>query len=85
MAFSQSVIDQAWRRSSGKCECIRSQHYHSGRCNKPLNYANRGKDASVGGWEAHHKTSVASGGSDVLSNCEILCMDCHKKTQTYGG
>lgn len=37
-----------------------------------------------GAWEAHHKVAVASGGQDVLSNCKVLCLDCHKKTYTYG-
>lgn len=50
-----------------------------------LSYDNRGKDGAWGAWEAHHKVSVVAGGSDTLSNCEILCMDCHKKTGSYGG
>ncbi len=33
-------------------------------------------------WEAHHKVAVASGGQDILSNCKVLCLDCHKKTYT---
>ncbi len=85
MAFSQSVVDAAWIRSGGKCECTRSSHGHSIRCNKTLSYDNRGKDGNWGAWEAHHKLSVAAGGSDNLSNCEILCIDCHKKTGSYGG
>jgi len=24
-------------------------------------------------------------GKYVASNCEILCLDCHKATRTYGG
>jgi 5-methylcytosine-specific restriction endonuclease McrA len=34
--------------------------------------------------EAHHKTAVASGGSDAPSNCQILCHNCHVGTYTYG-
>ena len=34
--------------------------------------------------EAHHKTSVTAGGGDNLSNCQILCIPCHKDTHTYG-
>lgn len=85
MAFSQTVVDTAWNRSGGKCECTRTSHGHSGRCNKSLIYANRGQDGKVGAWEAHHIVSIKSGGSDNLSNCEILCIECHKKTGTYGG
>ncbi len=43
-----------------------------------------GKKVTISTCEAHHKTSVLSGGSDNLSNCQILCIDCHKKTYTYG-
>ena len=80
MAFTQETVDQAWRRSSAHCECGRSTHGHNSvRCNKQLVYASRGRDGQ-GAWEAHHQTAVQSGGSDALSNCQILCWDCHKKT-----
>jgi len=82
MPFTQSVVDQAWRRSGGRCECTRSNHGHSGRHNKQLDYASRGNDRMPGCWEAHH---INANGGDVLSNCEILCCDCHKQTPTYGG
>jgi hypothetical protein len=85
MAFSQTVIDQAWKRSGGMCECRRSKHEHGTRCGKTLSYANRGKTGQWGCWEAHHITAVDAGGDDTLSNCEILCCDCHAKTETYGG
>jgi len=84
MAFSQTVVDAAWKRAGGKCECNRSTHGHSGRCEKLLSYENRGKEGTRGAWEAHHIVSVAAGGSDTLSNCEILCLDCHKLTRSYG-
>ena len=85
MAFPKTVVDDAWKRSGGKCECTRTSHGHSARCGKNLCYENRGKDGAWGAWEAHHRVSVASGGRDILSNCEMLCLDCHKKTRTYGG
>jgi len=80
MVFPDSVVRQAWNRSGGRCECKRTQHNHSGRCNRSLRWESRGKESPYG-WEAHH---VTAGGSDALSNCEILCQDCHKKTRTYG-
>ena len=85
MAFSDSVVQQAWQRSGGCCECVRSTHGHAGRCDVRLIWGARGNDKVLGGWEAHHKTSVEAGGSDALSNCEILCIPCHEKTRTYGG
>jgi 5-methylcytosine-specific restriction protein A len=74
MAFSDSVVQDAWKRAGGECE----------RCGKQLTWENNCREGR-GCWEAHHKTSVAAGGSDTLSNCEILCFDCHAKTRTFGG
>ena len=77
MAFPDNVIEAAWKRSGGRCECRRKSHNHSyGRCNKTLSFNNRGR-TGWGCWEAHH---INSNGGDVLSNCEILCWDCHSRT-----
>lgn len=75
MAFTQETVTTAFKRAKGKCEA----------CGKTLSFDNRGEEGAWGAWQAHHKTSVKSGGSDALSNCKILCLDCHKKTYTYGG
>lgn len=84
MGFSETVRDQAFSRSGGRCECTRSHagianapHY-GGRCTRT--FTRHGSQ-----WHAHHKTSVAAGGSDNLSNCEVLCAACHELTRTYGG
>ncbi|MFX7845422.1 HNH endonuclease, partial [Acinetobacter baumannii] len=42
------------------------------------------EEGQWGAWEPHHRVSKASGGSDCASNGEALCLDCHKKTYTYG-
>jgi len=85
MAFSETVVKKAWERAGGKCECLRKTCGHlNGRCGKVLVCQNRGKDGERGAWEAHHKTAHAIGGADTLSNCEILCVDCHKNTRSYG-
>lgn len=76
MAFPDSVVQQAWQRAGGRCECTRITHGHGARCNKQLVWANRGREGR-GAWEAHHRRK---GGPDTLSNCEILCWDCHKRT-----
>ena len=81
MDFSNDTVRQAWDRAGGNCECRRSICGHTGRCNKSLLWDSRGSE-SENGWEAHH---INSNGDDYLSNCEILCQECHKKTQSYGG
>lgn len=43
-----------------------------------------GKKVTMDTCEAHHKHSVRAGGSDTLSNCQILCVNCHQETRTYG-
>jgi 5-methylcytosine-specific restriction endonuclease McrA len=70
MAFPQSVKDDAYSRSGGQCECTRTSHpkHSPGRCPTQLTKTSG---------EYHHRTAVASGGDDTLSNCEYLCIPCH--------
>ena len=28
--------------------------------------------------------AIKDGGDNTLSNCKVLCLDCHKNTATYG-
>ena len=86
MAFSDTTVLAAWQRAGGRCECGRSNCGHGlSRCGKVLNWYARGNDYAYGGWEAHHIVPVYRGGSDTLSNCQILCIPCHKNTPSYGG
>jgi 5-methylcytosine-specific restriction protein A len=77
MAFSEETKQAAFRRAGGQCECRRlSCNVHATlRCLTTL---------AAGRWHAHHRTAVASGGDDSLSNCEALCIPCHKRTETFG-
>ncbi len=77
MAFSEQTILEAWKRAKGRCECRRYTHNHTIPCNKELVWENRGRETGRGAWEAHHRGIL---GGDSLSNCEILCWDCHKMT-----
>jgi hypothetical protein len=76
MAFSEDAVKQAWDRADGKCECERATHSHSGRCNNPLSWGNRGKEG-WGAWEARH---ISSPHDDSLSSCRIYCWECCKAT-----
>lgn len=80
--FPQDVVDQASRRSGGRCECKRLSHrgHLNGRCEAKVVYSRRGSELP-GGWEAHH---IDSNGPGTLNNCEILCQTCHKATRSYG-
>ena len=83
MGFSKETIEAAWKRAGGKCECRRKTHSHPGwrgRCGKTLSKSNT-KRVGRGAWEAHH---ISTTGGDGLRNCEILCIDCHKGTRSFG-
>lgn len=75
MAFSEATKDAAFKRSGGRCECTRQQHSHSGRCRTTVTRP---------GAEYHHITAQSVGGSDGLSNCEVLCRTCHLGTASHG-
>lgn len=78
MAFSDAVVEQAWIRAGGNCECLRTTHGHIGRCNKLLLKTFRGDRDRMYGWEAHSRSGLHLGS---VSDCEILCYDpCHKST-----
>lgn len=70
MAFSLQTVIDAFNAAKGKCK----------RCGKQLSWNNRGRSGR-GCWEAHHKNS---NGPDTLSNCEILCFECHTNTRSFG-
>ena len=78
MPFSDDTVRTCWQIVGGKCECRRTSHQHpSGRCNKELVWENRGRSGR-GAWEAHHIDSNPN--NDKLTNCQILCWDCHSAT-----
>ncbi len=75
MPFPLLVKQQALARSRGRCECTRLMHSHSGRCPIGVNM----------GSEFHHRTAQRMPSSnDSLSNCEVLCVSCHRQTESYG-
>ncbi len=75
MPFSEYIIQQAWQRAGGRCECVQSNHGHTGRCNKQLLEMYRGDTETQAGWEAQSK----SGSYSDLPDCEILCWDCQRE------
>ena len=70
MSFPVRIVQEAWDKAGGKCE----------RCGKKLSWDNRGREG-WGCWEAHHRNSSLG---DYLSNCEILCFECHTNTGSFG-
>lgn len=81
--FPNSVVHAAWIRSGGKCECMDGPT-----CAHPvmphgrfLDWDSRGDDYSPGGWELHHRDPK---GLAVLTNAQVLCIECHSRTDSYG-
>jgi hypothetical protein len=73
MSFSDSVRREIFDNAKGRCE----------KCKKEIVFGNH-EEGLRGAWDAHHKTSVKSGGKDITSNGKALCLACHKETNTYG-
>lgn len=84
MPFSKEVIGaRFWQYAVGRCECIRRCPTHAGRrCNRVLDPNNQKPGMQ---WHSHHVISQDDGGPDTLTNCQVLCLDCHKNTENYGG
>jgi len=84
--FPKEELEKALGKADGRCECRRTNQvclkkHDRDRCRESgFTIGNRGTR-----WEAHHRTSQDAGGPDIASNCEILCIDCHEATRTYGG
>ncbi len=70
--FSEAIIERAWARSGGICECEREGHNHKGRCKNSLIKSHRGDRYSYFGWEAHSKSGYYL---DSPDDCEILCIE----------
>lgn len=66
--------------AKGRCECEGCKH-HKGRCGAVFTYDERGTADDDGAWQADH---VDPDGDESIKNCRILCVPCHKKTDTYG-
>ena len=77
VSFSDAIKRAAFRRSGGRCECRRASHKHPfGRC---LSFFLTSRSA-----EYHHVHADSRGGGGGLSNCEVLCVSCHRRTDSYG-
>ena len=84
--FPEEELKKALANAGYRCECRRTNED----CLKRHRYVRCPvSDLTVGNqgtkWQAHHKTAQAIGGKDIASNCEILCIPCHKATRTFGG
>ena len=77
MEFSDAIIEQAWLRSDGKCECERATHKNWGKCNTLVIKSSRGDGHKILGWETHSKSGLYL---NSPSDCEIFCWNCHKAT-----
>jgi hypothetical protein len=75
--FPIIVVNAAWERAGGHCECAAPGHGHEGRCNLKLVKPMRG-GRNLGAWEAHH---IDPDGEPVLENLLIMCMNCHKASK----
>ena len=81
--FSEETVAAAFKRAGGRCECTRKSCKHSERCSLQFKFDQRCSDGLTG-WQAHHRKARSAGGGDDLANCEILCVNCHMETDSFG-
>jgi hypothetical protein len=79
MELSHELVYASWMKVGGRCECRNPHHkHHYVSCNKLLVWQNRGHE-DMGAWEAH---PIDTNETEIPGNCEILCWDCHIKTES---
>lgn len=78
--FSTLVVNQAWARSGGCCECEDSSHGHESRCGQRGILPMQG-GPNIGGWEAIARDPE---GPRDLDNCMIVCSSCFRKMREAG-
>jgi hypothetical protein len=66
--------------AKGQCECDGCEH-HEDRCEATFTYDERGTADDDGAWQADH---IDPDDGNLVLNCRILCVPCHKNTLTYG-
>lgn len=86
MAFTNKTKREALLQSGLRCECWRLICGHVGRCNVPFFTQDpyTGQWALIRRFEVNHKQSQRADGPDTLANTEVLCLDCHRNTRSYG-
>lgn len=92
MAFSYNTKLEIHDNAGGRCECIRQNCSHLGRCAKvytptvnPLHTLLQYAEKYIfPGFEFHHKTSQVAGGADTALNGAFLCTLCHQQTNSFG-
>jgi hypothetical protein len=81
LEFPLMVVEQAWERACGQCECRHAVHGHHIPCGRKLEFGMRGVNES-GGWEIHAKNRNES---PTLANSEVQCFRCYKQSRMYTG
>ena len=76
MNINDNIIEKAFKRSGGKCECRSWTHNHNVvRCGQDLIWERHGKEGK-GRWEAR---CINPKVPESASSYEILCADCYKR------
>ena len=84
--FDNTVVKSRFEQAGGQCECTRSDCNppHEERCPQKFNWEDRGTADNYEAWQAHHWVPQSIGGEDHVTNCRILCVSCHKETESFG-
>ncbi len=78
--LTDDIVENAWTRAQGRCECAERSHHHPSRCGKPLDWAQRGKATHAAAWEALQNGPKTLGGWEAVNQTRILCWACYATT-----
>lgn len=69
MSYTDSQLDEIFKKTGGKCRS----------CRKQLVHKNHGKIGERGAWEVDHSVSLKRRGSSIKRNLYPMCVDCNQK------
>jgi hypothetical protein len=75
------VVENAWVRSGGRCECSRRHHGHGVECGRALAWAHRGTHTATG-WELVRHGDPKVGGWQAVKDAQVLCVECYRRVTT---
>jgi len=79
--FNPFLVGLHFVSVGGQCECEGCFPGHYGRCSARFTLSDRATSDSDFGWQADHRWGAWS---NDATNLRILCVDCHKRTPSYG-
>ena len=75
---NDEVLENAWVRSKGRCECPRTDHGHGDTWGRALVWEHRGATTSTS-WILVRRGDPNGGGWHAVQNAQPLCAECSRR------